>query len=686
VNSLQTRDTKLPRGRALHWPPGCVSLWSSRWPVGRPALAPRRSRRRHDAARQDPRHDRPERRHHARARLPEGSAVVSATNGKTTTAALVAEILSPALRLAHNHSGANLVSGVASTLLEPRCASSACSRSTRARSRTSAARSGRARSASATSSATSSTGTASSSASPSAGARLSGICRGRDARRQRRRSRSSAIWRRTAASVTFGLDDPAHARPSLQHAADSKYCIRCGTPYDYAAAYVGHLGDYRCPACGHAGRPLELAARGSSSHGLEAPRSTSSPRGHARVRIALPGLYNVYNALAAAALAARSARPRRDRAGLGGPLRVRAGRANRDRRRRLLSCSVKNPPERTRSVRTLVAAGAPEVAVIALNDAIADGRDVSWIWDVDFEPLLAGLERLVVSGERAAELALRCVYGGLPRDAIEIVPDLAAALDRGLELTPAGGELTVLPTYTAMLTPAQDRCRARTRQAVLGARSVRVVRLRLSPAGETMFPPRAPFFQRPSRLGEPPGSPGPSPFIDRKPADEDPCRTPLSRVSEHLRRPREHRGARGPRGRRGLELDITAVGLGEHAATGRVRPPLRRRRPGPGAGTDRTGHGLERPCAGRSGRRRRSVSRRLRRLPAARPLLPRPVRLGAAGRRGSPAPHRGGRAADDRRRPARVRAPAGQTATLAGFENHAGRTSSTTALSPSGGW
>src|SRR5205814_8986439 len=83
--------------------------------------------------------------------------------------------------------------------------------------------------------------------------------------------------------------------------------------------------------------------------------------------------------------------------------------------------------------------------------AIADGRDGSWIWDVDFEPLLVGLDHLVATGSRAAELALRFAYGGLARDRIEVVPPLDAAFDRGLELTPAGGELTVLPTYTAML-------------------------------------------------------------------------------------------------------------------------------------------------------------------------------------------------------------------------------------------
>jgi len=94
---------------------------------------------------------------------------------------------------------------------------------------------------------------------------------------------------------------------------------------------------------------------------------------------------------------------------------------------------------------------APRTVVVALNDAIPDACDVSWIWDIDFEPLLDGLDTLVAAGSRAEELALRFAYGGLRRDRIEVVGSLSAALDRGLALTPAGGELTVLPTYTAML-------------------------------------------------------------------------------------------------------------------------------------------------------------------------------------------------------------------------------------------
>jgi UDP-N-acetylmuramyl tripeptide synthase len=171
------------------------------------------------------------------------------------------------------------------------------------------------------------------------------------------------------------------------------------------------------------------------------------------VRLSLPGLYNVYNATAAAAIAATLETPLADIvaglerfvAAFGRFERIQVG------DKRLLMLLIKNPAGGNEAVGTLLDGAPPRLAVVALNDEIADGRDVSWIWDVDFEPLLAGLEHAVVSGTRAAELALRFAYGGLARDRIEVVPGLEEALDRGLELTPSGEELVVLPTYTAML-------------------------------------------------------------------------------------------------------------------------------------------------------------------------------------------------------------------------------------------
>ncbi len=389
------------------------------------------------------------------ARLPRGSALISATNGKTTTSAMVAAILGGRVRLAHNGSGANLVSGVASTLLAARDAELGLFEVDEA-------------------------------ALPEVARRVHprALCLGNLFRDQLDRYGELELvaerWRKAVArlnpasalvvngddpqvgdlareharSVVFGVDDPLQARPSLQHAADSKYCIRCGTPYEYAAAYVGHLGEYRCPACGH-GRPaLDLAAREIELRGLEGAAFTlAAPEGQRRVELRLPGLYNVYNALAAAALG-RELGADLDAVAAGlGRFGAAFGRFERIEvaGKRLLMLLIKNPAGANEAIRTLVDGAAPRVAVVALNDAIADGQDVSWIWDVDFEPLLERLDRLVATGARAAELALRFKYAGFEERAIEVVPELERALDRGLEVTPAGGELVVLPTYTAML-------------------------------------------------------------------------------------------------------------------------------------------------------------------------------------------------------------------------------------------
>src|SRR5207244_4817853 len=105
---------------------------------------------------------------------------------------------------------------------------------------------------------------------------------------------------------------------------------------------------------------------------------------------------------------------------------------------------IKNPAGANEVLQTLELGGIPPVLVVALNDAIADGQDVSWIWDVDFEPLLARAGRVIATGSRAAELGLRLLYGGLAQERLELQPSLDRALDRGLELTEAGDELVVL--------------------------------------------------------------------------------------------------------------------------------------------------------------------------------------------------------------------------------------------------
>jgi len=118
--------------------------------------------------------------------------------------------------------------------------------------------------------------------------------------------------------------------------------------------------------------------------------------------------------------------------------------------RDLVLMLAKNPAGANENVRTLLLEPGDHDLLVALNDRIADGRDVSWIWDVDWEPLLPRIRRLTATGERAYDLALRFRYAGLPADRLHVIPDHRAALDFALHATPVGSRLDVLPTYTAM--------------------------------------------------------------------------------------------------------------------------------------------------------------------------------------------------------------------------------------------
>ncbi|HEY5816464.1 MAG TPA: MurT ligase domain-containing protein [Solirubrobacterales bacterium] len=259
---------------------------------------------------------------------------------------------------------------------------------------------------------------------------------------------------RRAGVVYFGIDDEAQALPELQHAFDAKHCRRCGNPYAYERAFVGHLGHYACPSCG-ADRPTpDVAATRIELHGMRgAALEVRTPAGDLTVELPLPGLYNVYNALAAIAAALElGVNPQRIAPALAS-MRGAFGRVETisvgDRRLSILL--VKNPAGTNEVLRTLAleAAGDQLDLWVALNDRIADGRDVSWIWDADFELLAGALRRVTCAGTRAPEMALRLKYAGWPEDRIAVEPEIEASLDRAMAEAPK--RLFALPTYTALL-------------------------------------------------------------------------------------------------------------------------------------------------------------------------------------------------------------------------------------------
>ena len=255
-------------------------------------------------------------------------------------------------------------------------------------------------------------------------------------------------------ALLFGLDDPAVALDALPHAADSTRCRRCGGPLEYARVNLAHLGDWRCPACGAhrpapAGRATRVELRGVRGIGI----TVATPDGEITADLPLPGVHNAYNATAAVAGALAMGIPREAIArGLaaGDAAFGRAERLTVDGRD-LVLLLAKNPTGANETVRTVLLDPEAPHLLIALNDRTADGRDISWVWDVDYEPLLARAASLTLTGDRAHELALRFRYADVPAAGPRVVPDPAAALDAALAAVPEGGTLYVLPTYTAML-------------------------------------------------------------------------------------------------------------------------------------------------------------------------------------------------------------------------------------------
>ncbi len=395
------------------------------------------------------------------ARLPRGSVVVSATNGKTTTAAMIASILSRAgISLVHNRAGANMAGGVASALLaaarqnagiegelglfevdefwldritdelKPR-AVLLCNLFRDQLDRYGELETIADRWAAVVSSLP-------------AGARLA--LNADD-------PLIADLGRHSPHVTYFGVQDSSVALAEMQHASDSKHCRRCGAPYVYEAIYLGHLGTYRCPNCGQERPEPAVSADQISFDGTRSATFTlRAPSGAAAVELPLPGLYNVYNALAAAALCLTLGVELDDVVAGLQAVTAAFGRAERVviEGAEASILLVKNPAGANEILRTLALEDPGLDLLAVLNDRTADGHDISWVWDADFEMLADRVRRVTCAGTRAAELALRLKYAGIPAERLKVVSELPSALDQALAGT-EGRRLFVLPTYTALL-------------------------------------------------------------------------------------------------------------------------------------------------------------------------------------------------------------------------------------------
>ena len=238
--------------------------------------------------------------------------------------------------------------------------------------------------------------------------------------------------------------------------SDARYCIRCGTEYVYSFRTFAHLGGFRCPACGYA-RPdpdVEITSidsmdyTGTRVHMRFEKRSV----GMVPVNIAAPALYNIYNA-AAAACSAQAAG-----ISLQAVLKALASTSGAFGRMETFEPGgaaaqmilVKNPAGCNQALDYLCSLKKPYALILCLNDRDADGHDISWIWDVDYEKLCQHpfLQGIYVWGIRAEDLQLRLKYAGIPESRIRHIrkKETLLMIIRGSKVP-----VFILPNYTAML-------------------------------------------------------------------------------------------------------------------------------------------------------------------------------------------------------------------------------------------
>lgn len=251
----------------------------------------------------------------------------------------------------------------------------------------------------------------------------------------------------------FGIEKGAAASHGKTELSDASHCIRCKTEYEYDYISYGHLGGFRCPKCGYARHKADYAVTDIVEQGINGSTVVMDMDGEKRiVSINLPAMYNIYNAVGAAAAINAMGMDREAALKALGRFKCGFGRMEQfDLGGGTKMMLVKNPAGCNQVIDFLQNVKEKFILVICLNDRAADGTDISWIWDADFEGLAAlggRLQRVIVCGDRAEDMRVRVKYAGIDDGFIETQRDYAALVEQiGSQTLP----VFIMPTYTAML-------------------------------------------------------------------------------------------------------------------------------------------------------------------------------------------------------------------------------------------
>jgi len=250
--------------------------------------------------------------------------------------------------------------------------------------------------------------------------------------------------------LTFGFDGP-DSLDALSSAADSIRCPRCRVDLTYTRVWLSHLGDYHCPSCGFTRPQPDVAVTAVRVLGSDRTQLVVRTP-DATVDLDLPqgGVHVAYNAAAALAAAAALGVAVPHAADSLAGVRPAFGRLETlDAGGRAVALAfAKNPTSFNTTLHTVMADGGPRHLMMAVSNTGVDGEDFGWLWDVDVEPLADRVEHVTLAGLRADELATRLKYAGVPESATTVVTDPVAALDAALALLPHGERLVVVAGYT----------------------------------------------------------------------------------------------------------------------------------------------------------------------------------------------------------------------------------------------
>lgn len=264
--------------------------------------------------------------------------------------------------------------------------------------------------------------------------------------------------------IYYGFSKGAYEGNEATLNSDAMFCLYCKSKYEYSHQVYGHLGGFSCPNCSYNRPESQVTCQKidelSTSYSdiifsISSDKDTGEPVTY-NAKINLPGLYNIYNALAAASLGYLLGFPAQSLVKAMESFECGFGRMETivTEGKTIKVILVKNPTGFNQVLTYLLTEKQKTQIAFLINDKLADGTDISWLWDVDFEKLQQMQETVstfYTSGIRAEDMAVRLKYAGIYSNRIRIVKDYEELLNNALETTQEGQNLYILPTYTAML-------------------------------------------------------------------------------------------------------------------------------------------------------------------------------------------------------------------------------------------